>query len=143
MEGRDARTAWRRVALVAGVLLLSNALPAKRRDPPQPPPYGIDKVLHAVGHAALAVALRDALERTDRSPITSVVFAPSAVATLLSTLYGLVLELLQRRIPGRRYESGDVLAGAVGSALGVGVRASRAAVATDDGTEIPTGDATT
>jgi VanZ family protein len=128
MEGRDARTAWRRVAVVAGVLLLSNALPAKRRDPPRPPPYGIDKVLHAAGHAALAAALRDALERTDRSPVTPVVFTPSAVAVLLSTLYGLVLELLQRWIPGRRYESGDVLAGAAGSALGVGIQPSLAAV---------------
>ncbi|WP_380676285.1 VanZ family protein [Salinigranum sp. GCM10025319] len=128
MEGRDARTAWRRVALVAGVLFLSNVLPAKRRDPPQPPPYGIDKVLHAAGHAALAVVLRDALERTDRSPIASVVFAPSAVAALLSTLSGLVLELLQRWIPGRRYESGDVLSAAVGSALGVGIQSWRATV---------------
>lgn len=124
MEGRNARAAWRRVALVAGVLFLANVLPAKRRDPPRPPPYGIDKALHAAGHAALAVVLHDALERTGRSPVTPVVPVPRAAATLLSTLYGLVLELLQRWVPGRRYEAGDVLAAAAGSALGVGVRPS-------------------
>jgi VanZ family protein len=104
---------WRRVVVVAGVLLGANLLPAKRRDPPQPPPYGVDKALHGVGHGTLVVALVEAYDAGEWS------VGPSIVAVVLSTVYGLALELLQRWIPGRRYERGDVFASLVGSVLAV------------------------
>jgi VanZ family protein len=110
----DASTAWRRVALTGGVLFVSTVTPAKRRDPPEPPPYGIDKVAHAVAHAWFAVALLDAFEATGWSRE-----APVA-AVGLSASSGVALELLQRWVPGRRFESGDVVAGVVGSVVAVG-----------------------
>jgi VanZ family protein len=106
-------TDWSRVVVVAGVLLGANLLPAKRRDPPQPPPYGVDKALHGVGHGTLAVALVEAFDAGEWSA------GPSIVAVVLSTGYGLALELLQQWIPGRRYERGDVFASLVGSVLAV------------------------
>jgi VanZ family protein len=110
---RNPDTAWRRVVLAGGILFLSAVVPAKRRDPPRPPPYGVDKAAHALGHATFAAALFDAFEATDPP-----VGAPVA-AVLLSTGVGVALELLQRWVPGRRYEHGDVLAGALGSAVAV------------------------
>ena len=119
---RDASAAWRRVVLTGSVLFLAAVLPAKRHDPPRSPPYGVDKAAHAVGHAAFAVALVDAFGSADRSP------GGPILAVFLSTGSGVLLEGLQRWVPGRRFEHGDVLAGAVGSVLGVsGVRLWRSA----------------
>lgn len=111
----DASAAWRRVALTGGVLLVSTVTPAKRRDPPQPPPYGVDKVAHAVAHAWFAVALLDAFEATGwprEAPVAAVGLSASS---------GVALELLQRWVPGRRFEAGDVVAGVVGSVVAVAV----------------------
>jgi VanZ family protein len=112
---KDGAAAWRRVALTGSVLVVASVVPAKRRDPPRHPPYGVDKLAHAVAHGAFAGALFDAVGRersTGRAALCSLV---------VSTASAVALELLQRRVPGRRFESGDVVAGAVGSAGGVGV----------------------
>jgi VanZ family protein len=103
-------------------LVLAAVIPAKRRDPPRSPPYGIDKAAHAVGHAAFAAALADAFGPTDRPP------GGPGLAVLLSAGSGVLLERLQRWVPGRRFERDDVVAGAVGSVLGAaGVLLWRAA----------------
>jgi VanZ family protein len=110
-------------------LVLSAVVPARRRDPPRPPPYGVDKAAHAVGHAVFAAALVDAFESADRS------LGAPILAVLLSTGSGVLLEGLQRWVPGRRFERGDVLAGAVGSVLGAaGVRLWRSASTSDEDT---------
>jgi VanZ family protein len=54
------------------------------------------------------------------------------VAVVLSTGYGLALELLQQWIPGRRYERGDVFASLVGSVLAVALLRLRASGSSGD-----------
>lgn len=98
-------------ALVLAVAALS---PAGRRDTPRQA-YGLDKVAHAVGHASFAAALFDAFAATGRPRRSGV------AACLLSSGYGVALELAQRWVPGRRFERGDVVAGALGSAVGGGL----------------------
>jgi VanZ family protein len=93
----------------------ASVVPAKRRDPPQPPPYGVDKLAHAVAHAAFAGTLFEAVghgQPTGRAALNALV---------VSTASAVALELCQRWVPGRRFEGGDVVAGVVGSAGGVGV----------------------
>lgn len=51
--------------------------------------------------------------RGDDRPVATV------AAVVASTLFGVVTELLQESVPGREFERGDVVAGFVGSALGV------------------------
>lgn len=105
--------AWRRVHRVAAAVLLASLVPGNEHDPPRKPPLAVDKLAHAVGHGALAAALFDALRHRRGQ------WRAATLATVLSGGSGLVLELLQRWVPGRRYEHEDVLAGAFGSVAGV------------------------
>jgi VanZ family protein len=109
--------------VASSVLFLAAIVPAKRRETPAPTPYNVDKLAHSVGHASVAATLFDAVDAVDA--VTQPRQA-ALVATLVSTGYGLGLELLQRWIPGRRYEHGDVVAGAVGSLVGAGFAWRRA-----------------
>lgn len=119
-RNREADSEWTRVVVAAVALFVATLVPAKRRDPPRPTPYGLDKIAHSVGHASFAAALFDAFSSTGHR-------RPVAAAVLVSSGYGVALELLQRWIPGRRFEYGDVLAGTLGSVLGVsGARLWRA-----------------
>jgi VanZ family protein len=110
----DARAAWLRVAVAGGVVVLAALAPAPTHDPPRRPPYHLDKFAHAAGHAALAAALADAFEATGTP-------APLLSSALCSAGSGVVLELLQRWVPGRRFERGDVAAGALGGVVGGGL----------------------
>lgn len=121
-QNRGTNGEWTRVAVAALVLFVGALVPAKRHDPPRPAPYGVDKALHAVGHAAFAAALLDALDTVDRRPGVA---ATAVVTVLVSVGYGLLLEGLQQWVPGRRYERGDVVAGVVGSAAAVVLVRSR------------------
>lgn len=103
--------------MTSALLLVAAIVPAKRRETPQPPPYNVDKLAHSLGHASVAAALFDAADAADSFDRPH---RAALAATLVSTGYGLGLELLQRRIPGRRYEHGDVVAGALGSLVGAG-----------------------
>jgi VanZ family protein len=132
-RNRGTNGEWTRVAVAALVLFVASLIPAKRHDPPRPAPYGVDKALHAVGHATFAAALLDALDTEDRPPGVA---ATAVVVVVISVGYGLVLEGLQQWVPGRRYEHGDVVASAVGSAAAVVLvrsrRRSRCADATSE-----------
>lgn len=106
----DVYKRWRSVQLSAGVLLGGSVIPLPERDVGT---LGTDKALHGVAHAWLVLALADALRAEGVSTSGSVVAAVTA-----SAAYGLLIELLQQRVPGRRYERGDVVASALGSVLG-------------------------
>lgn len=104
---------WFGVVSSAILLLVGSALPLPPRHNPDFGLYGPDKLLHLLGHAGFAAALVAAL-KDDGPPLRVAV-----VAVVLSTVYGIGTELLQERIPGREFERGDVIAGFVGSFVGV------------------------
>jgi VanZ family protein len=109
---------WRRVGLVAALLLVGSLVPVPLGRRPGFGRVGPDKLLHLVGYAGLAAALAGALEEGYGSRA-----GPLAVG--LATGYGLVVGRLQRRVPGREDEPADQLAGALGAVLGVALRGSR------------------
>jgi VanZ family protein len=109
---------WRRVGLVAALLLVGSLVPVPLGRRPGFGRVGPDKLLHLVGYAGLAAALAGALEEEGWAGA-----GPLAVG--LATGYGLVVGRLQRRVPGREDEPADQVAGALGAVLGVAVRAAR------------------
>lgn len=109
---RDARR-WLGAAAVGVALFAGSAVPLPPRHNPDFGPYGPDKFLHLAGHAGFAAALAAALG-ADSPDVRA-----ALVAVGLSTAYGVSTELLQKVIPGREFERGDVVAGLVGSVLGV------------------------
>ncbi len=108
--GRPA-SRWRTVSVVGALLLVATLVPAPVRDPPRPTPLHLDKAFHFLSHAAFTAAFVATLDERRRSQYGV------AAAVLVSTVYGVALERLQERIPGRRYETGDVVASALGSVL--------------------------
>lgn len=108
-----ARTSarWRWALLWALVVFAGSAFPLPPSDRHT---YGVDKLLHAGGHCAAAAALANALDpdRTcDRARVVGTIVASAG--------YTVALEYLQRFVPGRRYEPGDVAAGLLGVIAGV------------------------
>lgn len=73
-------------------------------------PVGVDKLLHAGGYAVLAFATLFALQA--RSLRTAL------LVVLLVTAFGGAVELLQSPVPGRHLSALDLVADAVGAALG-------------------------
>jgi VanZ family protein len=102
---------WLRATLVGLVLLLASAAPIPPRYNPGSSRFGLDKALHAVGHAGFVVALLAALDDGGGLRV-------AAVAVLVSTVHAAGAELLQEAVPGRAFEPGDVVAGLLGSSLG-------------------------
>ncbi|MFD1514609.1 VanZ family protein [Halomarina rubra] len=134
MNGPDSRRrARRRAGVVAGVVLVTSLVELPDRGPPPRDPLGVagvDKWAHLFGYAVLARTLAAAVDaRSWRS---------QAGVVCLVTGYGALLELLQRSLGGRLYEHGDVLANALGAALGVLARRAALAVTRPDG--LPTSD---
>lgn len=95
------------------LLLVGSALPLPPQHNPDFGLYGPDKFLHLLGHAGFAAALVAALEDDEPS------LRGAVMAVVLSTVYGIGTELLQEMIPGREFERGDIIAGFVGSLIGV------------------------
>ncbi|HEX6363428.1 MAG TPA: VanZ family protein [Albitalea sp.] len=92
-------------ALAAGVLWL-----ALTPQPPHAADTGWDKLNHVLAFAALAVAGRFALGPLPR---------PGRWVWLALLPYGMAIELLQTLVPARSAEWSDVLADAVGIAVGL------------------------
>jgi VanZ family protein len=101
---------WWPTWIVAGLILVTTLAPAPWRNPSRSPPLSLDKVYHFVMHAVLTVALVDGTERPETSAVS--------LAVVASAVYGLLLEAGQTRVPGRQYEQGDVVAGALGALVG-------------------------
>jgi len=104
---------FRLVVASALVLLVGATIPLPSRLARAPRPLGPDKLLHLVAHAEFAAALAAAL--TGSGPTRR----GAVAAVVVSTAFGFVTERLQEAIPGRRFEWGDVVAGFLGSVLGV------------------------
>jgi VanZ family protein len=100
------------VAAIA--LLVGSALPLPARHNPDFGLFGPDKALHATGHMALTATLLSAVETSGEGSTIRAVLA----AIIVSSVYGVGTELLQKRVPGREFESGDLLAGLLGSVCG-------------------------
>ena len=104
-RSRAALQAWRITLLVLVVVIGWLALS------PKPPPgvdLGWDKLNHACAFAALAAAACFSL-RFERA-------RPAALLALL--VYGGLIEIAQTYVPGRNGEWADLLADAVGIAIG-------------------------
>lgn len=101
------------MVISAVLLLVGSTIPLPPRFNPDFGPYGPDKFLHMIGHAGFAAALVAAFSDDD----TDLRVLVTAIAA--STAYGLVTELLQETIPRREFEQGDVVAGFLGSVIGV------------------------
>jgi len=112
VRSRDRGRRWSGVSLVAVLLLVGSALPLPRRLNPDLGPYGPDKLLHLLGHACFTAALVAAVDDDGSARV-------AVVAIVASTVYGVCTELLQEIVPGRAFERGDVVAGLVGSIVGV------------------------
>lgn len=107
------RDDWSPAWVSATLLLVGSAIPLPGRYNPEFGPYGPDKLLHVVGHAGLVAVLGTAVDGDDRSVRRAV----GAIA--LSSGYGLAIELLQESVPGREFERGDLVAGLLGSLVGL------------------------
>ncbi|MBX0288284.1 VanZ family protein [Haloarcula salinisoli] len=109
----DAR--WRRVLTVGVVLLVGSLVPSPFDRHEAFDTYGPDKWLHFVGHVAFAVTLADAFAADGTAnPISG------GGALCGSVLLGLAVGYLQQYVPGRVPERADLVAGVLGSMLGVG-----------------------
>lgn len=113
---RAARGTRRRRVLAAWfvVVFVGGVLPGPDRGPPPRDPFGLarlDRWLHAVAGAGVACSLAAV-----RRPRT----ARGAGVVLLATAgYSVALELLQRLLPWRTAEAGDVVAALLGASVGV------------------------
>jgi VanZ family protein len=112
MNRRRADTDWSRAVGVSLVLLAASLVPSPFDRRPSWEPVGPDKFLHLVGHAGYAVVLADALDEWRGSRVEAAV-----LAVCLSTAHSLLAARLQRHVPGRRGELGDIVAGVLGATL--------------------------
>lgn len=80
--------------------------------PRELPSTGLDKINHLLAFAVLAVQWRLAFPRMHRIGV---------ILGLLS--YGVLIELIQLPLPHRSAEGADIIADALGVALGLGVHA--------------------
>lgn len=101
---------WLVVVLVgAGILWASVTRPAAVRDVLGPLGIvGLDKWLHGLAYAALAVALAYALAEWDATAAAPVVFG-------VAMAFGLGVEVLQAAIPYRDFSWWDLLANGIGA----------------------------
>jgi VanZ family protein len=103
---------WRRTALVAAVLFVGSVVPVPFGRHPEFEWFGPDKLLHLLGHGALAAATADALGGG------RVALRDAALAVGLSAGYAVILGRVQERIPGREPERADLAASLLGATLG-------------------------
>lgn len=106
---RDPR---RPAVAAATVLLIGSGLPLPSRYKPDFGWLGPDKLLHLVGHAAFVALLGRGVDHDGQ-------LGTAGEAVAVSTAYGLAIELLQESVPGRAFEPGDVVAGFLGSLIGL------------------------
>lgn len=110
---------WRRVALAAAVILVASLVPVPFERRAEFGRFGPDKLLHLLGYAGLAAALAEAFDGGQPRRRTDL------LAALLAAAFGLAVGRLQRRVPGRRDETADTVAGVLGAVVAVFVRSRR------------------
>ncbi len=110
---------------VAVVLTAGSLVPGGESVPASGPlAVGADKWLHAVGYAALTVAVAYALVRVDDGRKRRPALATAGVALAAAVTFGGAVELAQTAVPGRGFDSADLLANAVGAATAAGLWAA-------------------
>jgi VanZ family protein len=116
-SGHDSRLVASRVALVVAVAITLTALAGSLlpRVPMPDAPFG-DKIVHACGYAALAVAWRLALRR------------PAVVIGAGVFAFGALIEVLQGLTPWRLFDWADMLANGTGALLGLAALAAATAL---------------
>lgn len=112
MRTRPLNSPWTPVAIYTVILLVASIIPSPLKRHPEWKYVGPDKFLHLVGHAGYAVILADTVGASRCTNQEAAIFA---VCT--STLLSLVTGRLQKWVPGRAFESADVVAGLIGSIL--------------------------
>jgi len=103
---------WSFVAVVAGVILAASVVRPTGAGATLGPfgVLGVDKYLHAVGYAVLALALAYALADRDAGRV--------AVAVVLAAAsFGLVVELVQLPLAYRTFSLADAAANATGAGV--------------------------
>lgn len=113
-RGCSISSRWIPVAIIGVLLFVGSMTPSPLRHQLKFGAFGPDKFPHLLGHAGYSLALATALADEGLSPRKAAI-----LAVVVSTIYGVLTETLQRWIPGRAPERSDVVAGLVGSILGV------------------------
>ena len=96
---------WVAIAVSALCLVLLAALMPLKSEPPWPPRW--DKTLHGLSFMLLMIMCCGPYSKSARIPILVFLF-----------LCGLMIELIQIPLPGRREEWGDLLADCIGLSAG-------------------------
>ncbi len=104
---------WTPAAVSGAALLVGSAFPLPPRFNPDYGPFGPDKGLHLLGHAGFVALLGAGLGEEKRG------IGAAVGAFVLSTVFGVTTEVLQESVSGREFERGDVIAGMLGSLLGL------------------------
>ena len=110
------RIRWFAVLLVCGVVFYASVLAAPTPGGPEVGPLGVfgpDKWLHALAYAGLGATAAYALG-AGKELLRAAIFA-----FLLAVAYGVAVEFVQAPIPERHFSSADMVADAVGAAVGV------------------------
>ncbi len=104
---------WGPVVAYMAVIFYVSSLPTA------PLPPGIsDEQGHSFGYAGLGVLMLRAVARGER---TRVGWRTVALAIVLTTVYGMSDELHQSLVPGREADAHDIIADALGAAIGAGL----------------------
>ncbi|WP_158055534.1 VanZ family protein [Halorussus halophilus] len=107
---------WSAVALVCGVVFYASVLASPTGGGPSVGPFGVfglDKWLHGLAYAGLGAAVAYALQADKHLP------RAVGIAFVVAVAYGVFIEFAQAPIPERHFSVADMLADAVGAALGV------------------------
>ena len=107
-----ARCRWEYALTASGILFVLSSVPIRQ---PLAVPY-LDKVEHAVAYGLLGLAYFNAGSAGGRRTG----WAVAAGTWLAVVAYGMSDEVHQAFVPGRSADGADVVADAVGGALGVG-----------------------
>jgi VanZ family protein len=76
-----------------------------------------DTLVHGVIFAVLVFLMANAFKHSEQNSIFSTYAIP--IATALSMVYGSLIEVIQRYIPGRSFDYYDILSNTIGCMIGI------------------------
>lgn len=113
-SGHQNGASWTSVVIVGVILLVAQLIPSPFRRHPAFRLIGPDKLLHFVGYAWFAASLADALAAGQPTDTQA-----GCISIVVSAGYGFAIGQIQPLVPGRVPETADLVAGVVGSLVGV------------------------